>query len=86
MNTVVDPADKLEITIPAEAAKGDYVGFRVYAVNYDGTLVDPDGRAFYVYVGGATTSANASVMFKPNAYTAADKLWNSETATIDITG
>ena len=86
LNTVVDPADKLEITIPAEAAKGDYVGFRVYAVNYDGTLVDPDGRAFYVYVGGATTSANASVMFKPNAYTAADKLWNSETATIDITG
>ena len=27
--------------------KGDVIGFRVYAVNYDGTLTDPDGRAFY---------------------------------------
>lgn len=32
---------------------GDIIGFRVYAVNYDGTLVDPDGKAFYVYVGNA---------------------------------
>lgn len=30
---------------------GDVIGFRVYAVNLDGTLVDPDGRAFYVKVG-----------------------------------
>ena len=86
LNTLVDKASKLDITIPSASAKGDYVGFRVYAVNYDGTLVDPDGRAFYVYVGGATTAANASVMFKPNAYTNATKLWNSEKATIDITG
>ena len=87
LNTVVDPAKKLEITIPTESAKGDYVGFRVYAVNYDGTLVDPDGKAFYVYVGGATTAANASVMFKPNAYTAGTgKYWDSEKASIDITG
>jgi len=31
--------------------KGDVIGFRVYAVNIDGTLYDPDGRAFYVRVG-----------------------------------
>ena len=31
--------------------KGDIIGFRVYAVNIDGTLVDPDGRAFYVRLG-----------------------------------
>lgn len=30
---------------------GDVIGFRVYAVNLDGTLTDPDGRAFYVAVG-----------------------------------
>lgn len=30
---------------------GDIIGFRVYAVNLDGTLLDPDGRAFYVSVG-----------------------------------
>jgi hypothetical protein len=34
---------------------GDIIGFRVYAVNLDGTLVDPDGRAFYVVVGDAKT-------------------------------
>ena len=32
---------------------GDVIGFRVYAVNLDGTLMDPDGRAFYVSVGDA---------------------------------
>ena len=30
---------------------GDVIGFRVFAVNLDGTLTDPDGRAFYVKVG-----------------------------------
>ena len=29
---------------------GDVIGFRVHAVNFDGTLTDPDGRAFYVEV------------------------------------
>lgn len=33
--------------------RGDIIGFRVYAVNLDGTLVDPDGRAFYVALGDA---------------------------------
>lgn len=28
----------------------DVIGFRVHAVNLDGTLTDPDGRAFYVKV------------------------------------
>ena len=36
---------------------GDIIGFRVYAVNYDGTLSDPDGRAFYVAVGDVKTTA-----------------------------
>ena len=30
---------------------GDVIGFRVHAVNLDGTFTDPDGRAFYVKVG-----------------------------------
>ena len=34
---------------------GDIIGFRVYAVNLDGTLVDPDGRAFYTVIGDAKT-------------------------------
>ena len=39
------------ISIDSEDAEGDIIGFRVFAVNLDGTLVDPDGRAFYVQVG-----------------------------------
>ena len=35
----------------ANNVKGDIIGFRVYAVNLDGTLYDPDGRAFYVRIG-----------------------------------
>ena len=54
LNEVVDGNSELALTVPANAY-GDYIGFRVYAVNYDGTLVDPDGRAFYVYVGEQTT-------------------------------
>jgi len=30
--------------------EGDIIGFRVFAVNLDGTIVNPDGRAFYVKV------------------------------------
>lgn len=42
-----------EGTIRINSSKdvGDIIGFRVYAVNLDGTLVDPDGRAFYVSLG-----------------------------------
>jgi len=54
LNEVVHGSSALEMQVPANAY-GDYIGFRVYAVNYDGTLVDPDGKAFYVYVGEQTT-------------------------------
>lgn len=37
---------------------GDVIAFRLYAVNLDGTLVDPDGRSFCVAVGDAVTSAS----------------------------
>ena len=30
----------------------DIIGFRVFVVNWDGTLADPDGIAFYVTIGG----------------------------------
>lgn len=59
--------------------KGDIIGFRVFAVNFNGTLVDPDGRAFYVKVGDAkdqqtvakanatiTATASGSQYFKRN--------------------
>ena len=47
--------------------QGDIIGFRVYAVNYDGTLTDPDGRAFYVAVGDVKTDmtlANSKLTYQ----------------------
>ncbi len=41
------------------------IGLRVYAVNYDGTLVDPDGRAFYVSVGKPQTQITYSTTITP---------------------
>jgi len=44
------------IRIKSDVAINDIIGFRVYAVNLDGTLLDPDGRAFYVVLGNPSTS------------------------------
>ena len=71
--TVKATEQPLSITI-SEGTKDpehDIIGFRVYAVNYDGTLADPDGRAFYVQVGGAVPANNATIKSDAEvAYTA----------------
>ncbi|MCD8309922.1 MAG: hypothetical protein LUB83_01695 [Prevotellaceae bacterium] len=61
LNTVVDNKNggstlSTQITVTSSAANGDIIGFRVFAVNYDGTLVDPDGKAFYVSLGDPSQS------------------------------
>ncbi|KAA6341440.1 hypothetical protein EZS27_010750 [termite gut metagenome] len=53
LNTVYLASETAKITINDESLKGKTIGFRVYVVNYDGTLVDPDGRAFYASVSGS---------------------------------
>lgn len=50
----------LSLKITSEAANGDIIGFRVFAVNADGTLLDPDGRAFYVQVGEAANTESVT--------------------------
>ncbi len=57
LNEVVEGAET-EIIIDSNKAINDFIGFRVYAVNYDGTLVDPDGRAFYVKLGEDTPAVD----------------------------
>ena len=59
LNTVVE-GSSLQITINSDKAINDIIGFRVFAVNYDGTLVDPDGKAFYVKVGDQAQDWNAA--------------------------
>ncbi|MDE6825834.1 MAG: hypothetical protein K2J18_03620, partial [Paramuribaculum sp.] len=55
----------LTISKDAKVDAGEVIGFRVYAVNFDGTLVDPDGRAFYVVVdqseASETLTASATI-------------------------
>lgn len=56
LNKVVPASENLTLTIQTGAANHDIIGFRVYAVNKDGKLLDPDGKAFYVVVGENYTS------------------------------
>ena len=56
LNKVVPASENLTLTIQTEAANHDIIGFRVYAVNKDGKLLAPDGKAFYVVVGENYTS------------------------------
>ena len=67
LNTVVE-GTKATIKIDSDKAINDFIGFRVYAVNHDGTLVDPDGKAFYVKVGDVAVDWNAvSTVIIPDA-------------------
>jgi len=50
----------LSLKITSKDANGDIIGFRVFAVNADGTLQDPDGRAFYVQVGEAANTESVT--------------------------
>jgi multidrug efflux pump subunit AcrA (membrane-fusion protein) len=52
LGTVVEGTET-QIVINNASAINDMIGFRVFAVNYDGTLVDPDGKAFYASLGVA---------------------------------
>ena len=58
INKVYKAEEVAEISIKSTVAIGDIIGFRVVAVNFDGTLVDPDGKAFYVTVGAQSASWN----------------------------
>lgn len=54
LNNVVKAKDGVvKINIPA-AALNAKIGFNVFAVNYDGHLIDPDGVPFWVIAGNAT--------------------------------
>lgn len=61
LNKVVKAGEDLNIIISDERAKSDIIGIRVFAVNCDGTLLDPDGKAFYVQVNNDVVSATVNV-------------------------
>lgn len=59
LNTVYKADEVAKIKINSPSASGDIIGFRVHAVNWDGTLVDPDGKSFYVGVGASPSTTLA---------------------------
>src|SRR5574344_161335 len=73
---------QISVTIPSTLKTGDIVGFRIFAVNYDGTFAGPQtGTPFYVYVGA---DANAtSVTGNVTAYSTTPKTeWLPITGTL----
>ena len=94
LNTMTQGNDDLDMVIESESAAGDWIGFRIFAVNYDGTLVDPDGIAFYVHVAG--DEPKKAVKEVPFTATFADATWgdhefdkfeeNTGTLAIDASG
>ena len=70
LNTVYMADEVAKLKINSASATGDIVGFRVHAVNWDGTLVDPDGKSFYVGVGAGLSSTLAFKQTIVNVMTA----------------
>lgn len=68
LNTITKVSEGGSIAVTAMGKTGDIIGFRVYAVNFDGTMVDPDGAAFYVYVGEKNNTGTAGGNFTPEVY------------------
>ena len=56
---------EITLNIKNESANGEIIGFRVYAINQDGTLVDPDGKAFYVAVGEISQVEIGQLVYAP---------------------
>ena len=85
LNKHVTAAKGISLKVTDPRANGDVIGFRVFAVNRDGSLVDPDGRAFYVLVTDKATnnslSATVTATVAGNTDTSTEmkteKLWNN---------
>lgn len=78
----------LSLKITSDAANGDIIGFRVFAVNADGTLLDPDGRAFYVQVGEAanteSVTGNDTITSAAASITSASALKTAKANVVDM--
>ena len=53
-----------KVSVKINGQVGDEVQFRIFAVNYDGTLVENGGRAFRVYVGAEANKVSVTGTLK----------------------
>ncbi|KAA6327785.1 hypothetical protein EZS27_023257, partial [termite gut metagenome] len=72
---------KATVKITDSALENQEIGFRLYVINKDGTLVDPDGRAFYIQY-GKTTAIGPTLDFKLTVDKAATS-WATATVSSD---
>jgi len=66
LHTMFDASEGGTIKVTAMGESKDYIGFRIFAVNFDGQLVDPDGAAFYAYIADPKSAATATGSFVAN--------------------
>ena len=86
LNQTVNAAKGISLKVTDPRANGDVIGFRVFAVNRDGSLVDPDGRAFYILVTdkASNNQLDAEVTAKVGTHTDKDGnniIGNQDTST-----
>ena len=63
----ITTGSQITLNIKDASANGDIIGFRVHAINQDGTLVDPDGKAFYVAVGEIAQVELSKMTYTPTS-------------------
>ena len=78
LDKLYEGGQDITFTIPEEA-ENDYIGFRVFAVNQDGSWVDPDGTAFYVYVGARTDYEAIATVATPDYQVAGKPIYAAYT-------
>lgn len=61
LNTLIDGSRGVISVDESVSLEREEIGFRVFAVNYDGTLADPDGMAFYVILGDDGPAQNQEI-------------------------
>ena len=83
VNKTVGADKSIDLKVVTPTADGDVIGFRVYAVNRDGSLVDPDGRAFYILVTGAAGANNVALNVEATTAGSTDKSDKKDLAKLD---
>ena len=63
------------LNVKIKGQVGDEVQFRIFAVNYDGTLVETNGRSFRVYVGAESTTTSVAGNLVATGYQKMETVW-----------
>ena len=91
----VNPAEKLPtLNVKINGVKGDKIGFRIFAIRYDGKVIPDNGTSFVVYVGENENQASVKGDLVAKKATGNETDWlpltgtlkDAATAGVDIDG